>query len=146
MKLRDKDIRAHLKAAFVYAELSTAVRLKVGCLIEKDQRIISIGYNGMPSGWSNVCEIEDENGLITKPEVIHAEINAISKLAKSQENGIGANMFLTHSPCLECSKLIYQSGIEKVYYVDEYRIRTGVDFLEKCEGIEIHKINPEFLA
>ena len=140
-KLRMRDIQTHLKAAFVYAELSNAVRLKVGCLIVKDNRVISIGVNGMPSKWSNVCEHEDENGnLVTKEEVLHAESNAISKLARSTESGEGAVMFLTHNPCIHCSKLIYQAGISKVFYVHDYRLQDGVEFLEKCKGITIHKI------
>ena len=118
-----------MQAAHVYAKCSTALRLNVGALIVKDDRIISIGYNGMPSGWDNVCE--DENNK-SRPEVLHAESNAIAKLAKSSESGNGSAIFITHSPCLDCAKMIYQSGIKQVYYSNEYRSTDGVDFLNKC--------------
>lgn len=136
---------AHMKVAEVYAELSSAVRLKVGCVIVKDNRIISIGYNGMPSGWDNCCEEEvrvvtgSTYQLKTKPEVLHAETNAIAKLAGSSESGKDASLFVTHSPCLDCAKIIYQSGIKEVYYKNEYRSSEGVDFLEKCD-IMVSKI------
>jgi dCMP deaminase len=99
-------------------------------VIVKDDRIISIGYNGMPSGWTNVCEDED---FVTKPEVLHAEENAITKLARSTESGDGATAFITHAPCLSCAKLLYSSGIVEVYYVHEYRDTAGVNFLKKCK-------------
>tara|TARA_B110000503_G_C6866082_1_gene296764 strand:+ start:161 stop:553 length:393 start_codon:yes stop_codon:yes gene_type:complete len=118
-----------MQAAHVYAKCSTALRLNVGALIVKDDRIISIGYNGMPSGWDNVCE--DSNNK-SRPEVLHAESNAIAKLAKSSESGNGSAIFITHSPCLDCAKMIYQSGIKQVYYSNEYRSTDGVDFLNKC--------------
>jgi dCMP deaminase len=118
-----------MQAAHVYAKCSTALRLNVGALIVKDDRIISIGYNGMPSGWDNVCE--DDNNK-SRPEVLHAESNAIAKLAKSSESGDGSAIFITHSPCLDCAKMIYQSGIKQVYYSNEYRSTDGVDFLNKC--------------
>ena len=125
-----------MKSAFNYAECSTAARLKVGCVIVRDDRIISIGYNGMPSGWTNVCEDED---FVTKPEVLHAEENAITKLARSTESGEGATAFITHAPCLSCAKLLYSSGIVEVYYVHEYRDTAGVNFLKKCK-IGVDKI------
>ena len=118
-----------MQAAHVYAKCSTALRLNVGALIVKDDRIISIGYNGMPSGWDNVCE--DDNNK-SRPEVLHTESNAIAKLAKSSESGDGSAIFITHSPCLDCAKMIYQSGIKQVYYSNEYRSTDGVDFLNKC--------------
>ena len=127
--MKNKHIAAHMKSAFNYAECSTATRLKVGCVIVKDDRIISIGYNGMPSGWSNVCE--DEN-FVTKPEVLHAEENAITKLARSNEYGDGATAFITHVPCLSCSKLLYSSGINEVYVAYPYKNEEGLDFLDKC--------------
>jgi dCMP deaminase len=136
--MKQKHKLAHMKAAFVYSECSTAVRLQVGCVIVKDDRIISIGYNGMPSGWTNVCEdivSVDDVGVptrITKPEVLHAESNAIAKLARSPESGEGASAFVTHQPCLNCAKLLYQSGIREVYYVHPYRLRDGLDFLKEC--------------
>ena len=125
---------AHMQAAHLYAGLSHARRLKVGALIVKDDRIISIGYNGTPSGWDNNCEYEQEDGsLKTKPEVLHAEMNAVSKLAKSSESGDGATIFITHAPCIDCAKMIYQSGIKEVYYSTEYRDTSGVEFLKKCK-------------
>jgi dCMP deaminase len=143
MKL--KFIEAHMKAAEVYAELSSATRLHVGCVVVKDNTIIGIGYNGMPSGWDNNCEEEMKwpNGHIahlkTKPEVIHAEANAIAKLAKSTESGDGAVMFLTHAPCIDCAKQIYTTGISKVYFGEQYRSTDGIDFLHKCK-IEVEQI------
>ena len=146
--MKQKFIDAYMKTAEVFAELSTARRLHVGAIIVKDNRIISIGYNGMPSGWHNDCEDltiyrkEIEPGVFsnehthewkTKPEVLHAETNAIAKLAKSTESGDGATMFITHAPCLDCAKLIYQSGINSVYYRNAYRNDDGVEFLKKCK-------------
>ncbi len=129
-----------MQTAKIFAELSHARRLHVGAIVVKDDRIISIGYNGMPAGWDNNCETKvwDETGdyeLKTKPEVLHAESNAISKLARSSESGDGATMFITHAPCMECSKLIYQSGIKKVYFGQAYRDTSGVEFLNKCKVI-----------
>ena len=130
-----------MRAAHLYADLSTARRLKVGALIVKDDRIISIGYNGMPSGWDNNCELELDDGTIkTKPEVLHAETNAIAKLARSTESGLDADLFVTHSPCLDCAKLIYQSGIRRVYYANAYRDDSGISFL-KASGITVEKID-----
>ena len=124
-----------------FAQLSSAKRLQVGAIIVKDDRIISIGYNGMPAGWTNECEtiFYDENGtevLKTKDEVIHAEANAIAKLAKSSESGDGATMFLTHAPCIHCAKQIYTAGIKKVYFGEPYRDESGVAFLMKC-GVSV---------
>jgi dCMP deaminase len=132
MEINPKHLQAHMEVAHVYAKLSSAVRLKVGALIIKDNRIISIGYNGMPSGWDNTCEYNLGIELKTKPEVIHAESNAISKLARSTESGDGAIMVCTHAPCLDCAKLIYQSGIKAFYYNKEYRSIEGLSFLRKC--------------
>jgi dCMP deaminase len=143
-----------MKTAETFAELSHAQRLHVGAIVVKDDRIISIGYNGMPAGWDNNCEDEVVDGyagfegsiishrLRTKPEVLHAETNAIAKLAKSNESGMGATMFITHAPCLDCAKLIYQSGISSVLYRDTYRDTSGVTFLEKS-GIEVKQVNKE---
>lgn len=155
-----------MDVAHRFAELSTARRLHVGAIVVKDDRIISIGYNGMPAGWDNNCEnkefmsgdaggwldsdeIEerwpfeerpDEDDsyigryrLVTKPEVLHAESNAISKLARSNESGDGASIFITHAPCMDCAKLIYQSGIKEVYFKNAYRSTSGIDFLKRCE-------------
>ena len=126
-----------------FAQLSSAVRLKVGAVVVKDNRIISIGYNGMPSGWTNECETEighvlDESGNIvetrmkTKDEVIHAEANAIIKLARDGESGNGSILFCTHAPCIHCAKLIHGAGIETVYYRNSYRDTKGLDFLTTC--------------
>ena len=134
--MKEKYIEAHMKTAEVYASLSTAKRLQVGAIVVKDNRVISIGYNGLPSGWDNVCE--DENNK-TKPEVLHAETNAIAKLARSNESGLDATMFITHAPCIDCAKLIYQSGISKVYYRNTYRESFGIEFLEKS-NINVEQI------
>jgi dCMP deaminase len=128
-----------MQTAKTFAELSYARRLKVGAIIVKDDRIISIGYNGMPAGWDNNCEHEMKwpNGEIrfleTKEEVLHAETNAIAKLARSNESGEGASLFVTHSPCIQCAKLIYQSGINTVYYGTQYRDDKGLKFLEQSK-------------
>ena len=134
-----------MKTARLFAEHSSAVRKKVGAVIVKDDRIISIGYNGMPSGWDNTCEelkpqsFPHEPALVTKPEVLHAESNAIAKLAKSSESGDGASMFITCSPCIDCAKMIYQSGIKEVFYGEKYRDNAGIEFLYKC-GINVREI------
>lgn len=133
-----------MEAAGAYARLSSAKRLQVGCVIVKDNSIIGIGYNGMPSGWDNNCEYEDyyDDGdfiLKTKPEVLHAESNAIAKVARSTNSTDGADLFVTCAPCLECSKLIHQSGIKRVYFGHKYRSDEGLKFLEQC-GIEVNQI------
>ena len=155
--MKEKFIKAHMKAAEVYAELSTAKRLQVGCVIVKDNTIIGIGYNGMPSGWDNNCEeveyvlkeechyspeylienryTESAHGwsrLHSKKEVLHAETNAIAKVSRSTNSSEGANMFITHAPCLECAKIIHQAGIKEVYYRHNYRTIDGIEFLKKC--------------
>jgi dCMP deaminase len=145
---------AYMKTAETFAELSHARRLHVGAIVVKDDRIISIGYNGMPAGWDNNCEYEVEEfqteygvgsklvktgELKTKPEVLHAETNAIAKLAKSNESGMGATMFITHAPCLDCAKLIYQSGIGSVLYRNSYRDTSGITFLKKS-GINVEQV------
>jgi dCMP deaminase len=127
---------AHMQVAEIYAKLSKAKRLKVGAIIVKDNRVISIGYNGTPSGWDNNCE--DENN-VTKPEVIHAEANAIAKLARSNESGVFSSMYITHSPCFDCAKLIYIAGIKKVFFRQHYRNNEGIQFLEKLK-LEVEKI------
>ena len=143
--MKEKFINAYMEVAKTFANLSSAQRLKVGAIVVKDDRIISIGYNGMPSGWDNCCEDvvrQDEVGhtvLKSKPEVLHAESNAIAKLAKSPESGDGASIFITHSPCIDCAKLIYQSGITTVYYEESYRSTQGINFLEKS-GIKVVKV------
>ena len=119
------------------SQLSHAQRLKVGPVRGKDDTVISYGYNGMPAGWDNNCEDElqwpngDIQFLTTKPEVLHAESNAIAKLAKSTNSGLNADLFVTHSPCMECAKLIYQSGIRRVFYAEDYRDDRGIQFLRR---------------
>ena len=135
--MKKKFIETYMDVAESFAKLSSAVRLQVGAIVVKDDRIISIGYNGMPSGWDNACEDtfhHHELGTcttVTKAEVLHAETNAIAKLAKSSESGLGATMFVTHAPCIDCAKLVYQSGIDTVYYKNDYRSTQGLDFLTK---------------
>jgi len=143
--MKEKFIQAHLKAAEAYAQLSSAKRLQVGCVIVKDNTIIGIGYNGMPSGWDNNCEdlIEQhEDGgqiLKTRPEVLHAETNAIAKVARSTNSTDGADMICTHAPCLDCAKLIHQAGIKRFYFRSHYRSEEGLKFLNKCE-IEVNHV------
>ena len=157
MKQKFRD--AYMKVAETFGGLSSARRLHVGAIVVKDDRIISIGYNGMPSGWDNNCEdkIYCDDGdykeqllpkdanqwmsykLVTKPEVLHAETNAIAKLAKSTESGLGATLFVTHAPCIDCAKLVYQSGINSVYYRNNYRNEVGLEFLEKA-GVKVEQI------
>jgi dCMP deaminase len=142
--MKPKLVKAYMKTAKTFAELSHARRLHVGAIVAKDDRIISIGYNGMPAGWDNNCEdviqhSDDTTSLKTKPEVLHAETNAIAKLARSNESGLGASIFITHAPCLDCAKLIYQSGISRVYYGENYRSNEGIEFLT-ASGITVNKI------
>lgn len=132
--MKPKFVIAHMEAAKVYAKLSSAKRLQVGCVIVKDNTIIGIGYNGMPSGWDNNCEtIESDQSLKTRPEVLHAETNAIAKVAKSTNSTDGADMFVTHAPCLECAKLIHQAGIQNVWFGKQYRDESGIQFLQQCK-------------
>ena len=172
--MKQKYVEAYMDTAKRFAELSTAKRLHVGAIVVKDDRIISIGYNGMPSGWDNNCEdkewMSDAGGwldpdeieerwpfegtytddfgnemqgrykLVTKKEVLHAERNALDKLARSSESGKDADMFVTHAPCLECAKSIYGAGIKKLIYEHDYRSTDGLDFLKKC-GITLLKLN-----
>jgi dCMP deaminase len=152
--MKEKFKRAYMQTAKTFAELSSARRLQVGAIVVKDDRIISIGYNGMPAGWDNDCEdetVELYSGyegaihrtvLKTKPEVLHAESNCIAKLAKSNESGLGADLFVTHAPCLQCAKLIYQSGISCVYYGQQYRDDSGLAFLEKS-GVKLEQLPAE---
>ena len=125
--------RRYLRMAAIWAENSYCQRRQVGCLVVKDKRIISDGYNGTPSGFENVCE--DENN-VTKPYVLHAEANAITKLARSHNNSDGATLYVTDSPCIECAKLIIQSGIKRIVYAKQYRLTDGIDLLRRA-GIEI---------
>jgi dCMP deaminase len=167
--MKDKFVKYFMDVAERTAQLSYATRLQVGTVIVKNNRIISCGYNGMPAGWTpNDCEypvsidsvefsklpIDEQarftynsnknawEGLKTYDELIHSEANAISQLARSTESGIGATIICTHSPCLQCAKIIYSSGIKTLYYKNEYRSAAGIRFLEKC-GVKIHKIEEE---
>jgi len=151
--MKEKHKQAFMKTAYAFAECSHAIRLKVGCVIVKDNRIISIGYNGTPSGWDNECErtvlFHPDTGkqltqpmLVTRDEVLHAETNAIAKLAKSNDSGRDATLFTTHAPCLQCAKLIYQSGIVEVIFAEEYRDFDGISFLNMC-GVKTNQLKLE---
>lgn len=133
----EKFDKSYLQMAAIWARNSYCKRRQVGAILVKDRMIISDGYNGTPSGFENVCE--DENGA-TKPYVLHAEANAISKIAKSGNSSEGATLYVTASPCLECSKLIIQAGIRRVVYRDEYRLTDGVDLLRRA-GIEVERVD-----
>ena len=157
--MKQKFIHLYMDWAKRLSQLSHAKRLQVGAVIVKDDTVISYGYNGMPAGWDNNCEnkiyanewtvdanewqYKDADGklynLKTKSEVLHAESNAISKLARSHNSGAGADIFITHSPCIECAKLIYQSGISRVFYSKDYRDRSGIDFLLRS-GVPVEQI------
>ena len=127
----------YLQMAAIWAQNSYCKRRQVGALLVKDRMIISDGYNGTPSGFENVCE--DENG-VTKPYVLHAEANAISKVAQSGNSSAGSTLYVTASPCIECAKLIIQAGIKRVVYSDEYRLTDGVDLLRRA-GVEVEKVD-----
>ena len=131
------DLR-YLRMARIWAENSYCQRRKVGALVVKDKMIISDGYNGTPSGFENICE---ENN-VTKPYVLHAEANAITKLARSSNNSEGSTLYVTASPCIECSKLIIQSGIKRVVYAEKYRLTDGVDLLKRA-GVVVEYMNPD---
>ena len=169
--MKPKFQKLYITIAETVATMSQARRLQVGAIVVKDDRVISLGYNGMPAGWDNNCEdkrydsgaggwispeefdeqypytelhgeFQDQKvryGLKTKPEVLHAETNAIAKLAQSSDSGLDADIFVTHSPCLDCAKLIYQSGIKSLYYRNAYRSNDGIDFLEKS-GVAVVKL------
>jgi len=140
-----KWLQYYAKIAEETAKLSTAKKLQVGCVIVKDNRILSIGYNGMPSGWTNECEYVIDNGTniyyTSKPEVLHAEANALMKLCRSTDSSEGATLFVTHFPCIECAKLVYQAGISQVYYINDYEATkgSGRNFLEQA-GIEVCQV------
>jgi dCMP deaminase len=165
--MKPKFIDYYMKIAEVTSGLSYAKRLQVGAVIVKDNQILATGYNGMPSGWENNCEytefmpigntdtkstdypfigsfwidghsVERRYRLTTRPEVLHAESNAIAKVSQSTESSNGSTLFCTHAPCIECAKLIYQSGIKTVYYRDEYRSSSGLKFLE-LSGVNVHR-------
>lgn len=129
----------YLRMARIWAENSYCVRRKVGALVVKDNAIISDGYNGTPSGFENKCE--DDNN-VTYPYVLHAEANAITKLARSSNNSDGSTLYVTASPCIECAKLIIQAGIKRVVYGEKYRLEDGIDLLRKA-GIEVQYFNDQ---
>ena len=137
-KQHNLDLR-YLRMAQIWAENSYCKRRQVGALVVKDQMIISDGYNGTPSGFPNVCE--DDNN-VTLPYVLHAEANAITKLARSNNNSDGATLYVTASPCIECSKLIIQAGIKRVVYAEKYRLEDGIDLLRQA-NIEVIYLNPD---
>ena len=142
MKPADKKTeldKRYLRMACIWSENSYCKRRQVGALVVKDKMIISDGYNGTPSGFENVCE-DDDN--VTKPYVLHAEANAITKLARSSNNSDGATIYITASPCIECAKLIIQAGIKRVVYGEKYRLTDGIDLLKRA-GIEVLYIGPE---
>ena len=130
--------KSYLRMAGIWAKNSYCVRRQVGALIVKDRSIISDGYNGTPSGFENVCE--DEEGC-TKPYVLHAEANAITKIARANNSSDGATLYVTASPCIECAKLIIQSGIKRVVYSEKYRLEDGLELLKRA-GIEVLYVNP----
>ena len=140
--MQQKWVDAYLDMAERFAQLSYAKRLKVGAIVVKDNRVVSIGYNGTPSGWDNSCEFEfvdpqtKVSSLVTKKEVIHAEANAIAKLARDGQSGKDGDLFCTHAPCVQCAKLIYGAGISKLFYRDAYRDNNGLDFLT-ATGVEV---------
>lgn len=133
---KNKFDASYMEMASIWAKNSYCKRRQVGALLVKDRMIISDGYNGTPSGFENICE--DENG-VTKPYVLHAEANAISKVAKSGNSSDGATLYVTASPCMECSKLIIQAGIKRVVYKDEYRLSDGIELLIRA-GVEVVKL------
>ena len=137
-KQRTLDIR-YLRMARIWAENSYCQRRKVGALVVKNKMIISDGYNGTPSGFENQCE---DNNNVTKPYVLHAEANAITKLARSNNNSDNATLYVTAAPCIECSKLIIQAGIKRVVYGEKYRLEDGINLLKKA-NIEVIYLNPE---
>jgi len=150
--MKPKFQKLYSEMAASVAKMSYARRLQVGAIIVKNDRVISMGYNGMPAGWDNNCEdaipqvvsiAPDGHDLIeltlkTKPEVLHAESNAIAKLAKTDGGGDGADIFITHAPCIECAKLIFQTGINRVFYGEDYRDDKGIKFL-KQSGVKVIK-------
>lgn len=134
-----KDNEMYMEIALLTSKRSYAKRLKVGCVIVKNHSIISFGWNGMPTGYDNCCEDEIDGKLVTKPEVQHAELNAIAKLAQNGYSSDGAKIFISHSPCLHCSLLIQKCGIKEAYYHTAYRSTEGIDFLRKS-GIKVEQL------
>ena len=169
--MKPKFVKYYMEIAELTAKLSYAVRLNVGAVIVKGNQILATGYNGMPSGWENVCEVKEWEAdhamwldsedfaeqfpykewheqanrevryrLVSKPEVLHAEMNALMRLAASNESSRAASLFITHSPCLDCAKAVYQAGIETIYYKYDYRSNTGIEFLQKI-GVKVINVS-----
>lgn len=139
MDKQEKLDQRYIRMARIWAENSYCIRRQVGAILVKGKMIISDGYNGTPSGFENICE--DENN-VTKPYVLHAEANAISKVARSNNSSEGATLYVTASPCIECAKLIIQAGISRVVYADSYRLSDGIELLKRA-NIEVVSINIE---
>lgn len=154
--MKSKFVDYYMDVAQRTSELSYAVRLKVGAIIVKDNTILSYGYNGMPAGWDNTCEYEtleisdavfgqpqtlNTMGLRTRPEVLHAESNAIAKVSRSTLSSDGSTMFCTHAPCIECAKLMFQSGVKSLYFKNYYRDNSGLEFLKRGK-ISVHHYDP----
>jgi dCMP deaminase len=135
--MKDKFLEYYMGIAEATAQLSSARRLKVGSVVVRDHQIIGTGYNGTPAGWDNNCEDQLPDGtLVTKNITIHSESNSLMKVARSTESSVGATMFCTYSPCIDCAKLIHQAGITKLYYRNSYKSNDGLDFLEQC-GVDV---------
>ncbi len=134
-----KDNEMYMQIALLTAQRSYAQRLKVGCVIVKNHSIISFGWNGMPTGYDNCCEMEVDGKLVTRPEVQHAELNAIAKLCENGYSSKGASIFISHSPCIHCSLLIQKCGITHVYYHEAYRDDAGIQFLKRA-GIHVEQL------
>jgi dCMP deaminase len=141
-----KDNEMYMQIALLTAQRSYATRLKVGCVIVKNHSIISFGWNGMPTGYDNCCEMEVNGEMVTRPEVQHAELNAIAKLCQNGYSSEGASIFISHSPCIHCALLIQKCGIREVYYHRQYRDDAGIEFLRKA-GIKVEKLDvPQIFA
>jgi dCMP deaminase len=137
--MKPKYISLYMDIAERISQMSHAKRLQVGSVIVKNDTILSYGWNGMPAGWPNTCEVIQEDGsLKTKPEVLHSEMNALMKVAQSTESSSGATLFCTHAPCIDCAKAIFQAGISDLYYREEYRSTAGTQFL-KISGVNVHR-------
>jgi dCMP deaminase len=137
--MKPKYISLYMDIAERISQMSHAKRLQVGSVIVKENTILSYGWNGMPTGWPNTCEVVQEDGsLKTRPEVLHSEMNALMKVAQSTESSSGAMLFCTHAPCIDCAKAIFQAGISDLYYREEYRSTAGTQFL-KISGVNVHR-------
>lgn len=137
--MKHKYISLYMDIAERISQMSHAKRLQVGSVIVKENTILSYGWNGMPAGWPNTCEVVQEDGsLKTRPEVLHSEMNSLMKVAQSTESSSGATLFCTHAPCIDCAKAIFQAGISNLYYREEYRSTSGTQFL-KISGVNVYR-------